>query len=535
PLRLTVGVSNSGETVARDVRVSVYTDGNRLPMNLVFNQIEAGEEVEREFDVLFSSAGRHIVRVDLEADALEADNQRFVAIDVPQSNDLLVITSDPDGDPAYYVSSALSPATGTTGFAPLVETVDYLRRHPLHQFQSIYLVDVPDLPADAIEPLKQFVANGGGLTWYLGDSVQPAAYNRNLYSAEEPSLFPVPLSLARRELPRDDGTSPGPDLLFEPHPMFDRTFEAENPFSALVNIYAWLPVAEDWERNDNVRRDGVRTIARLRNRQPVIFEHRYGNGTVITVLTSAAGSWNNWATGTGSPSFVLTQLELEKYISRNDSRETQRQVGQPIELSWARTDFTEEVTVITPADQTFQIKGAPPRKEQTPAAGTTPPGTATEGSSAAGDTTSGSATATAPDSPDSSAPAEANAGTAPTGKQPDAASLLETRFAATDQPGVYVIRQLDLEEAVHEQWLAYNVPLEESSLELADESDLRRRFGETPVRIYDASNFDEVVQEKGAGQELRRALLIALVLILLAEQLLSHRLSYHHRTAGAPA
>lgn len=515
PLRLTVAVQNLGETVARDVRVSVFTDGNRLPRNLVFNQIESGDEVEREFDVLFESAGRHTVRVALEADSLAADNERFAAINVPQSNAVLIVAGEPDGDGAFYLESALAPAAGTTGFAPLVESVDYLRRHPLHQFESIFLVDVPGLPDDAIEPLKQYVAGGGGLIWYLGNSVQPANYNRSLYSAEETGLFPVPLALSRRELPRDDGTSPGPDLVFEKHPVFERTFEAENPFSAVVNVFSWLPVAEGWERNDNVRRDGVTTIATLRNRQPVVFEHGYGEGRVVTFLTSAGSEWNNWASGSGAPSFVTTLLELEKYISRDDDRGATRLVGQPIDLRWERTEFTEDVTVLTPADQSFQIKGAPPRK----AGGNGPAVGSTEADDDGAAGTPGDEAA----SEEAATPDDADA------------SVLLSSFTATDLPGVYVVRQIDLEDSVHENWLAYNVALEESQLTLASQEDLRRRFGETDVRIYDADNFDEVVQEKGAGQELRRALLIALVLILLAEQLLAHRLSFHHNMAGAAA
>jgi hypothetical protein len=54
------------------------------------------------------------------------------------------------------------------------------------------------------------------------------------------------------------------------------------------------------------------------------------------------------------------------------------------------------------------------------------------------------------------------------------------------------------------------------------------------VQIQDYGQFDWI-QGKQDGQEIRDIVLATLVVILLIEQLLALRLSFHPKTAGAPA
>ena len=113
-------------------------------------------------------------------------------------------------------------------------------------------------------------------------------------------------------------------------------------------------------RDDNARNDGVRTLAALRNKQPLVLEHRYGEGRVVTVLTSAGPMWNGWAR---NPSYVVFQLELEKYIARHDRTVDRRIVGEPIELSIDPAEYLETVEIVSPdptGERITRIQAAPP-------------------------------------------------------------------------------------------------------------------------------------------------------------------------------
>ena len=507
PLRLRVAVKNYGKELAKDVRLAVFQDGQKLPMAIVFDKIDAGKEVDREFDIVFDVAQRHVIQLTLDPDSLDGDNARWLAVDVPPKNSVLIIDGDSSGEEAFFVAAALAPDVNITGYAPLVEGVDYLRRQPLTPFQSIYLINVPELAADAIEPLKDFVKSGGGLVWFAGDLVKPAFYNDKLYE-EGKGLFPVPLAPSRRDLPANDGTNPGADFRFQAdHPIFEKIFGEDNPFSDLVLVSTYLPVADSWPRDDNERKDGVRTIATLRNKQPVFFEHQYGKGKVITCLTSAAKGWNNWASGPGAPSFVTTQLEIEKYVARQDRAPERRTVGQPLDFALSPTEYVGQIEIRSPKMADIPVLLNATR-------GTDKPSDASKPGTDKNDT-----------------PAT---GSEPPARPLDANAPLRETFTETNAPGVYTVALLKQDDTKEERLYSYNVPVDEGNLEGASNDEIRKRAGEVRFDIQDAGSF-QWIQGRELGDEngVRTKLLALLVILLLCEQALACRLSFHPKQLAA--
>ena len=494
PIRLKVTIKNFGNKVATNVALTIVQDGVKLPMIIKFDKIEAGVEVEREFDMTFSTPAKHQVQVGLAGDALNEDNTRFLAIDVSQVNNILIVDGDPSGEAGAYLVDALAADPSITGFAPRIETSDYLRRRPLDEFQSIFILNVSQLPPDAQEPLEQYVAGGGGLAWFLGDAVTPAFYSDKLYK-DGKGIFPVRLHTSPQELPADASDNPVPDLKFNDHPMV-RVFQGqENPYIDATRVYKYFPVAEDWERDDQQRKDDVTTIATLRNRQPLMFVHKYGQGNIVTCLTTCGTSWNNWSL---YASYVVLQLELQKFIARTDRMLERRIVGQPIRESLNPAEFTDMVEIKVPDPRT-----APTRLKAAP---TTSDGKPINSGGSPGD---GAAT--------------------------DKPIRLTATFRDTDSPGIYKIKLLDLNQISVEKWIAYNVPMDEGAVELATTEQIKKQLGDdVVVQIQEPGSF-QWIAGKDAGQEIREWLLMALVLILVAEQLLAYRLGYHPRVAGATA
>ncbi len=486
PLELVVGVANFGTREATDVRVLVAADGQRLPLNLILDVIPPGEEVERRFEVEFENAGRHRLEVSLESDSLEIDNVRHLAIDVPQENAVLIVDGAPGSDQALYLVDALAADRSVTGYAPLIVNVEGLRRTDLGPFQSLYLLNVAELPPDALVAIEQFVDAGGGLVWFLGDQVRPAFYNDRLYR-DGAGLFPARLSLAPQDLVHRPTADTGPDLIVEDHPIFSILGGQENPFIESVLINRLIPVDPDWRSRGGLDEASLRVIARLRSRDPLILEHRFGAGTVITCLTSAGPlatsqgqTWNNWASGPGAPSFAVLMLELQKYIAREDRIPQSRIVGEPIIEQIDRQVFREELELELPDERVISIKAAPPE-----------------------DMTAGDADA----------------------------SLWELAFRDTDLSGMYRIRRFDQSGQPTERWIAYNPPTEESELAVAEDSQLWRMAGDdTRLTIQPAGVLDWIRSES-PGQDVRWLLLAALLLLLAGEQALACRLGYH-RTRG---
>ncbi|MEX1228908.1 MAG: BatA domain-containing protein [Planctomycetaceae bacterium] len=519
PLRLKVGIKNHGNQTVQDVGLSVLADGRKLPLSIVFEKLEPESEVVREFDVVFPTAGAHKLRVQLDGDALAEDNVRYLAVDVHQTNPVLIIDGNAVDEESFFLTTALSPGPQTTGYSVTIENPDALRRIPLEGYQSILMINVSELAPDAVALLEDFVRNGGGLAWFLGDAVKPRFYNDVLYSSQK-GLFPVRIEPAPRLLSRDE-LSNEPDLKLSDNPIFSVFRGQNNPLIEMVHVYRYFPLMKDDAPAENTNAattaegtadadtPAVDVIARLRNGDSLMFEHRYGEGRVITSLTSAGpllGSdgieWNDWAR---NPSYIVTMLELQKRIARSNRQWEVRDVGEPITVAVDPALYSDTVEIIGPEATGQRI---------TPVQAL--PQAAKKESDAAG--------------------AEGDAGSKQADGKNAAPVLLETpSYEQTDIPGIYGVRLTMHGQSPEEQFIAYNFPLHESELALASTGEIRQMLGDgSRVQIHEPGDF-QWIQGKEAGQEVRNAILIALFALLAGEQLLACRLSFHPTAGRATA
>lgn len=113
--------------------------------------------------------------------------------------------------------------------------------------------------------------------------------------------------------------------------------------------------------------------------------------------------------------------------------------------------------------------------------------------------------------------------------------MLVEEFENTDQPGIYTVRQQRLKQGSGDdvRRYAYNFPDAESFLELVESSKIKQRVGaDVTVQIQEAGAF-EWIHGQQAGQEIHDVILLVLLAVLLGEQLLAMRLSFHPKVAVA--
>lgn len=502
PVRVQVGVTNWGREVVENVGLGVRQDGKTLPLAQRFARIEPGTEVVANFEIAFPTPGRHALRFELESDSLPADDHRFVAVDVAPSLPVLIIAGTPgQGDGPGLLADALAPAPGLSGISPRIEPVAFLRREPLDKFRAIFLVNVPSLPRDAIRALEDYVRGGGGIAWFVGPAVQPTAYNRSLYRVEKsnkapmqippsppvpvspsrPSLFPVPLAETRADR-EPNPASETLDITFAPVGRFTPFAEELGKYWRGSHVSSFIPVAKGWEQNDDIRADGVETIAQLQGGEPIIFRHEYGQGKVITVLTSAGQNWTNWPR---QFIYVPFMQELFKALAMRSQAIASQPVGTPITWSLPAAQYDSEVRIIRPDETPDSVRLVP-----------------------ASDAANG----------------------------PVAAEILELEgsYSKTDEPGIYKALTAPAGGgALEETWYAMNAPAAESQLRLADPAALADAVaGSENIAIREAGQTSWLHVEE-AGHEARLGLIVVLVLLLVAEQALAYRLSYHPKAAMA--
>lgn len=468
PMRLRATVTNFGEQPAVNVRLSVEVDGRPIPQAVLFESIEPRGSATDTLNLVFDEAGPHRVRVTLPPDVLEADNERFLALDVPEEVGVLLVDGDPAGTDAQYIADALAADKALTGFAPLIIGPGELGRTAIDRFQGVYLVNVGDLASDVVTSLDEYVRSGGGLVWFVGSATRPDLLNERLVPA---GLFPSSVADAVKELPRIDGT---PDIVATDHPVFAVLAGTDNPFLDQVLINQYLPLSGELTPEGDA--ESAKAIASLRNGDPLVIEHRLGSGRVLTVLTAAGPGqtredgepmWNNWAR---SPSFPVLILETQTYVTAAENAQQSASVGEAILFSLDPSLYRERVTITAPN----------------------------------GDLSTVQATAQ--------------------GEGVD--RVFQGSFADTKIPGVY---QIALEDAAGEQEVqtrAFNPDPRESDLATADTETLQSSLaGVSSLTIRDGIDLSWI-EAAASGSSLRLVLLAILISLLIIEQWWASRLSY---------
>lgn len=468
PLFMEVTVENFGDAPVKDVPVLIEADGLAQPA-LSIAQIPARRAVKERFPVRFAAAGQHRMTVRLEADAVLDDNFRYAVVDFPMNVPVLLVDSDPEAQDARYLGAVLAPGGPTsTGISPRIETPRYVSLQPLEPFQAVYLLNVDRLERSAIAALEQYVANGGGVGIFLGERSSSQVINEQWHRQGQ-GLFPLPVEKPA-ELPVDY-LQRIPDLTVTDHPIFQVFAGDRNSFLPLVIVRRYFSAPKGWRADAEA---GTAVIARLRNGAPLAVERRYGRGRVVAFLTTAAPTWNNWARE--NPSFVVSMLELQAYLTARPAAETPRLVGQPLEVKLDAAQYEPQVRFTTPNEDI---------------------------------------------SPTSVLEAERTAD-----------GQLAAALANTDASGLYRARLVRKDGKEEIRNLAVNVDADEGDLRVLAYSDLAARLDGVP-HVYQLASAYEYSAEEQAGYNLGTALLYLVVLLLTAELLLAYSASYHPPSALA--
>lgn len=460
-------VANHGEQAARSVSATILQDDHKLP-SIVIDEIEPGAEVTRRFRVRFRDAGVHRLQANLENDAVKLDNTRYFACTVPPTFPVLIIDGSPARDDGFYLRTALQPG-GTTspGWSARIEPPSFLRQHDqLPGFAAICLLNVSRLDESEVMALQEYVETGGGLAVYLGSEAQRTFYNERLYR-DGTGLLPAPLEVPTQLLHDPDQSEP--DLVVTDHPLFRIYAGRRNSFLPLVRVNFYYSLEPGWRPSVETQ---TKILARLRNGAPFVVEKQSGEGRVILHLAKLSpkatdlGTWTNWGL---NPVFPIYANELIGQLSAAERKTTSLEVGQSLAFHISETDYEPEFRVIPPQTIATQSKTFFPNAE--------------EGSYAI----------------------DAGTGTS---------------------SGIWQFFLRPREDQQAQRLLAVNVDTDESDLDFLDRSQLAHQLRGIDYQFSLASQMSLDKQQLG-GFHLSDSLLYLLAGVLILEQWLAYRASYH--------
>lgn len=379
PLFIEVQVRNHGQQAVRNIlvkpRTIEYADGQVKPLvdqpysgvitelaPVVIDQIPAGEVVSRRFQVLFESPGQHLIEVRLPDDAVATDNVRACTLPLTTGQKVLLVDGDLTRTNAFYMEAALNPgAVARTGLQIDIHSESFLRDEAdevIAQYSAIFMLDLPRLDEPTIGKLDRFARNGGGICFFVGDNADKSFYNQKLFLAGK-GLFPAELGDAT-PLPESPSEEDLSDMLALPHPVFGPLLSsAGSPFRLLRIqrfIDAKLPETLKPEASGNGNASTapsdpgaptpVQIVAKLRNGKPFILDKPYGDGRVMTVMTSLLPNWSSWAQ---DPTFVIFALRSVGYLGSFRRPEVGVPSGTPWSEEMSLQKYLPELEFLIPA------------------------------------------------------------------------------------------------------------------------------------------------------------------------------------------
>jgi hypothetical protein len=480
---MNVTVANFGDAPARGVTVQLQQDGDALPA-LVLDDIRPRDEVSHKFRVQFAGIGAHWLSATLPADAVSVDNHRYYACDLPGAQPVLIIDGAPDGRGGRQLSLALAPGGNThTGWQPHVEPAKFLAdAEQLKQQAAVCLIDVPHLADDEVTALENYVRNGGGVAFFVGANIDRPFYNDRLLKNNE-GLFPAPLKLPTQLL--DSAGETAPDVEVTQHPLFQVLAGRRNGFLPLLMVDYFYALDDGWQPPAD---GSAQVIARLRNGAPLVIEKKFGKGRVVTQLTKLSsaetplGRWSNWSL---NPAFPVLANELVSYLAVAHDTDPLFDIGADLVVSTEEGKYDPRFRFLLPP------KTAPGEVASTTgpsAAKSTPPEVTIEATSANG--------------------------------------KLTAKLENVTESGIYEAQLQPLTGPPERRTFAVNVPVAEGDLAITSTPEITRQLAGVDYQMHDAADMS-LDPRQLAGFQMGDALLGALIIMLLIEQVIAYFASYH--------
>ncbi|MBI4383935.1 MAG: BatA domain-containing protein [Nitrospinae bacterium] len=283
--------------------ISLWIDGKKQGEGFV--NLPPGGAAEKEFSLPYLGSDPAEGRVEIQDDALPADNVRHFFDQPDQKIKTLIVDGDPrtvaHQSETFYLERALNPFSSSLSDIDLtISTLAELPRYNLLNFSAVALCNVRALPLQYERELEAFVLRGGALFISLGDQVDPKFYNEKLGN-----LLPVRIESLNQ-------------VGLEDSPFRLKLQPSEHP---VLKIFSLNTLKE----MENIRFNSLYSVEpregrkfdvpmRFENGYPAAVEANVGKGKTVLFVSSIDRDWNDFPI---QPTFVPWIQRWVKYSARS--------------------------------------------------------------------------------------------------------------------------------------------------------------------------------------------------------------------------
>ena len=272
--------------------------------------VPAAGQVVYSFDNAKYEPGDNRIEATLASnDLLAADNVRYAVVDNTPPAPVLLITTGKQSLPVTYLSVALE--TGPRGYRAEPVTVAELDPRVLQRYPWIVVDDLGAVDDRLAESITAYLMAGGAVFSALGEqAVTRERLPVTGHRVGDPSVVGIAGGIsALRSV----------DWIDASHPALAQTRGWRS-----VNVSRTLPVTVD--RDDRV-------LLTLDDDQPLLLEHRIGDGRLLLLTTSLDNSWTDLPV---HPVFVSFIAEAAAYLADEAVLDRQQLAGASLVLKQTR-------------------------------------------------------------------------------------------------------------------------------------------------------------------------------------------------------
>ena len=272
--------------------------------------VPAAGQAVYSFDTVEYEPGDNRIEATLTSnDLLAADDTRYAVVDNTLPAPVLLITTSKQSLSVTYLSVAL--ATGPRGYRAEPVTVAELDPRVLQRYSWIVVDDLGAVDENLAQAITAYLNAGGAVLSALGErAVSLERLPVTGHRVDDVRVVGMPAGIAALR---------SVDWIDASHPALVRTRGWGS-----VNVSRTLPLVAGGDD---------RLLMTLDDEQPLLLEHRRGNGRLLLLTTSLDNSWTDLPV---HPVFVSFIAEVAAYLASEAVLDRQQRAGASLVLKQSR-------------------------------------------------------------------------------------------------------------------------------------------------------------------------------------------------------
>jgi hypothetical protein len=273
---------------------------HRVPLPAI-DVVPAGKTAKVEVELTFDKAGKYLMTARIESDRLARDDASFAVAHVRDGLRVLAVDGDPgatrfSGESGFLLSAVAPRGTVPSGILPRRFTGEITARDA-RDIDVILVLNRAELTSAEKAALEEFVRQGGGVAFFLGNRVKADSYAGL-------SMFPAVLKSVKEMPPR---TRAHLRIGENPHAAFDIFRGVEGSSLEQVGFDRYYALTPATGANVAARFDDAETTAAIIDSAPA-----KGRGHAAVFNMTADRDWNDWPT---DPSYPIVLQEWIRYLA----------------------------------------------------------------------------------------------------------------------------------------------------------------------------------------------------------------------------